>query len=51
MVYQLRDYQKMASDAAVNAFNSKKGKNGILVLPTGCHAKGTKIPLKSMFWN
>lgn len=35
MVYQLRDYQKRASDAAVNAFRSKRGKNGILVLPTG----------------
>lgn len=46
MVYQLRDYQKQASNAAVNAFNSKRGKNGILVLPTGCHAKGSKIPLK-----
>lgn len=34
-MYQLRDYQQEASNAAVNAFNSKKGKNGILVLPTG----------------
>lgn len=35
MKYQLRDYQKQASDAAVNTFNSKKGRNGILILPTG----------------
>lgn len=34
-MYQLRDYQLGASNAAVNAFESKKGKNGILVLPTG----------------
>lgn len=35
MKYQLRDYQKQASDAAVNAFKCKRGRNGILVLPTG----------------
>lgn len=35
MVYKLRDYQKRASDAAVKAFESKRGKNGILVCPTG----------------
>lgn len=35
MAYQLRDYQKRASDVAVNAFNCKRGKNGIIVLPTG----------------
>lgn len=34
-MYQLRDYQLGASNAAVNAFESKKGRNGILVLPTG----------------
>lgn len=44
MGYVLRDYQVKASDAAVNFFNDKKNeRNGILVLPTGCHAKGTKI--------
>lgn len=35
MAYQLRYYQKKASDAAVNAFNGKRGKNGIIILPTG----------------
>ena len=34
-MYELRDYQKEASNAAVNAFEGNKGKNGILVLPTG----------------
>lgn len=36
MQYVLRNYQKKASDAAINAFRQKEGKNGILVLPTGC---------------
>lgn len=35
MQYILRTYQKRASDAAVEAFNSKSEKNGILILPTG----------------
>lgn len=35
MKYQLRDYQKKASDAAVNAFKSKEKKNYVIVLPTG----------------
>lgn len=44
MGYVLRDYQVKASDAAVKFFNDKKNeRNGILVLPTGCHAKGTRI--------
>lgn len=44
MTYQLRDYQQQASDAAVSFFNNKaKRTNAIMVLPTGCHAKGTKI--------
>lgn len=44
MKYQLRDYQQEASDIAVDFFNDKKKKkNGIIVLPTGCHAKGTLI--------
>ena len=34
--YVLRDYQKAASDAAVNFFNGKLGKgNALMVLPTG----------------
>lgn len=44
MIYQLRDYQQKASDAAVSFFGTKsKNKNGLLILPTGCHAKGSKI--------
>ena len=35
MQYVLRSYQKLASDAAVEAFNSPKNKNGLLILPTG----------------
>lgn len=35
MRYQLRPYQKQASDAAVQAFSSKKDCNGLLILPTG----------------
>lgn len=35
MKYQLRDYQRQASNAAVYALTQKKGRNGILVLPTG----------------
>mgnify|MGYP002856691174 CR=1 FL=1 len=35
MQYVLRSYQKLASDAAVEAFNSSKNKNGLLILPTG----------------
>lgn len=36
MEYQLRDYQKAASDAAINFFsNQRSKKNGIIVLPTG----------------
>ena len=35
MKYQLRDYQKQASDAAVRAFNGKAKRNGLLILPTG----------------
>ena len=43
MRFTLRSYQKDASDAAVMAFRAKNKKNGLLILPTGCHAKGTKI--------
>lgn len=35
MQYILRPYQKYASDAAVEAFQSKKDGNGLLILPTG----------------
>ena len=35
MQYQLRPYQKEASNAALKAFTGKSNANGILVLPTG----------------
>lgn len=34
-MYQLRDYQQKCSDAAINFFNQKSKKNGLLVVPTG----------------
>lgn len=34
-MFQLRPYQKQASDAAVTALLSKERKNGIIILPTG----------------
>ena len=34
-MYQLRDYQREAVDAAVRFFESKSNKNGMIVLPTG----------------
>jgi len=40
MSYELRPYQ-LESVEAVN--NLKEGESGIISLPTGCHAKGTKI--------
>lgn len=44
MMYKLRDYQQKASDTAVAFFNDKKAKyNAIMVLPTGCHAKVSKV--------
>lgn len=44
MIFKLRDYQQAASDKAVAFFmNKKKTHNAIMVLPTGCHAKGSKI--------
>ena len=35
MRFELRPYQKQASDAAVAAFTSKKDSNGLIILPTG----------------
>lgn len=43
MKYELRPYQKEASEAAVKFFSSKEQKNAIIVAPTGCHAKGSLI--------
>lgn len=34
-MYELRDYQKGASDAAISFFTSPKSNNSIIVLPTG----------------
>lgn len=34
-MYQLRDYQKASVEAAVNYFQTKSTRNGIIVLPTG----------------
>lgn len=34
-MYQLRDYQQQASNAAVSFFQRNDKKNGIIVLPTG----------------
>lgn len=44
MKYELRPYQKEASDEAVKFLkdNDRKG-NGLLVMATGCHAKGYPI--------
>ena len=43
MEYTLRNYQKQASDAAVRLFTGKADKNGLVILPTGCHAKGSSV--------
>lgn len=43
MKYTLRNYQKQASDEAVRLFTSKADKNGLVILPTGCHAKGSSV--------
>ena len=42
-MFELRDYQKEASDKAIEFFNDDCKDNGIIVLPTGCHAKGSLI--------
>ncbi len=35
MIYNLRNYQKQASDAAVRLFTGSVDKNGLIILPTG----------------
>lgn len=42
MTIQLRYYQQEAIDALYEYFSTKDG-NPLVVLPTGCHAKGTMI--------
>lgn len=44
MTYELRPYQQQAADIAVKfLLDRKKDENGLIVLPTGCHEKGTEI--------
>ncbi len=43
MKYELRPYQKEASDKAVEFFLSDTKENVIEVLSTGCHARGYEI--------
>lgn len=38
-----RPYQQEAIDASVRFLKSSKGQNGLLQLPTGCHAVGTRV--------
>lgn len=47
MKYTLRNYQQAASDAAIRFFQSNNDRNGLMILPTGCHAKGSKV----LIWN
>ena len=42
-MFNLRPYQKEAVRIGVEFFRSPERENGIMVLPTGCHAKGTPI--------
>ena len=41
--FVLRDYQQEAVDRAVEYLRAKHTHNGLLVLPTGCHAAGTRV--------
>lgn len=44
MKYILRDYQEQAVTDGCEFFISEKEKDGaVIVMPTGCHAKGTKV--------
>lgn len=43
MQFTPRPYQTAAINSAVHFFQEKKHYNAIEVLPTGCHAKGTRI--------
>lgn len=38
-----RDYQDKAIDAGCDFFTDKRHYNGLIILPTGCHARGTGI--------
>jgi len=39
----LRDYQRAAIDALFTWFGANPAGNPLLVLPTGCHARGTRV--------
>lgn len=42
-MFKLRKYQQESVDAAVKHLTGRSKKNGVIVAPTGCHAKGTEI--------
>lgn len=43
MAYVLRPYQQAAVNAGVKFLKGNYHGNGLMVLPTGCHAPGTKV--------
>jgi DNA repair protein RadD len=48
MSFTLRPYQQEAVDRSVEFLRTTRGKNGLVMLPTGCHAKGTRILMADM---
>lgn len=44
-MYDLRPYQKKASDAGVKHLLGRSKKPGVIVAPTGCHGKGELISM------
>ena len=46
--FTLRHYQEEAVSASVSFLRRSKPGNGIVVLPTGCHAAGTKIVMHDL---
>lgn len=44
-MYNLRPYQKAASDAGVKHLLGRSKKPGVIVAPTGCHGKGELISM------
>lgn len=44
-MYDLRPYQKAASDAGVKHLLGRSKKPGVIVAPTGCHGKGELISM------
>lgn len=41
--FTLRPYQQEAVDKTIEFIRTQRERNGLLVLPTGCHAKGTRV--------